>query len=394
MRLTPTALLVLVIFGGLMLVSALEATHAFIGHHFGYVPRRTFTTASGDLLGWQDLFVRQLASWWLFGAMALGVIWFTRRHPVEPDRLARTVLPHIILSLAFPLTFVLLSTLVRYHVFISAEATMPFQQVLLNRLALYYATFLLYYWAIVGVCSAFRYYALYRERAISQARLDRELSESRMRALQAQLKPHMLFNTLNAISGYAVQRDHAAVVRMVTRLSEVLRHVLRHHPARSISLGEELDTVQSYLDLQAMRLGPRLSVGYEIDSQTLSAQVPPLLVQPIVENAVHHGIGSLSAAGRIAVKVRENDGHVVIEVSDNGPGFGGGNGVGTGIGMSATRQRLHLFYGGAARMDVVSPVDGGACVRIVIPRLHSADTRPGGPRPSHPVPRLGSDGSR
>jgi two-component system, LytTR family, sensor kinase len=359
---------VLAVFAAFTVVAALEATSAYLGHRYGYVSRVSLTSTRGDTLAWSDLFLRQATSWWIFSVFALLAVRFTQLVPIQRDRLLRTLLPHVAVAIVFALGVVLTTTIVRYYVFLRPDTAQTFTRILLNRISLYFATDLVYYWAIVGVYS---YYGLYRARVLQQARLDRDLSEAQLRSLQAQLHPHFLFNTMNAICGYALENKHDKVIGMLTRLSDMLRAMLRHRPTLTIPLSEELHLLRTYIELQQMRLGQRVQVSIAADGDVMDAAVPPLVLQPIVENAIHHGIARV-ADGVVEISATCRDGIVRLEVADNGPGFNGSPASGSGLGMPATSKRLRLIYGTHARLDTGTRKGGGARVTIWLPYIPSS----------------------
>jgi two-component system, LytTR family, sensor kinase len=399
-RVPSRAAVLLAAFGAAALVALLEATQAWLGHRHGYVPGAAFTAVRGSTMSWFDLFERQLASWWIFTCLALLVGLFTQLLPVRPERWLRTLAPHVVGSLVFAVLLTWATTMYRYYIFLRGDSTATFLQILANRASLYFAINWLYYWAIVAVTSAFMYYAMYRQRALNVARLDLELSEAQLRSLQAQMQPHFLFNTMNAICGYALERRHDEVISMLTRLSDLLRSLFRHPPHRAIPLSEELVMLNTYIELQRMRLGERLVVNVRVDDAALGAAVPPLLLQPIVENAIQHGIRG-AMLGVVDIEVTRNGTMVEVEVRDNGSGFrdvggvppaaprefgpgsgrasghngqqNGNGGVpagssdGHGVGMANTAERLHLMYGPRGRLVRLSGRQSGATVRVLFP---------------------------
>lgn len=196
-----------------------------------------------------------------------------------------------------------------------------------------------------------------------------ELHRLEARHLRSQLNPHFLFNTLNAISelGY---RDPGAADRTVTQLSNLLRISLDTGSRHEIALKDELEILKRYLDIQQTLLQNRLKIEFDIAPDTLNARVPSMILQPLAENAVTHGITTTTAVGRIVVSARRDAETLVLGVSDNGPGVEPGR-VAERVGLGNTRTRLAHLYGDAQRFDLANAAGGGATARLRIP-FHEA----------------------
>ena len=228
------------------------------------------------------------------------------------------------------------------------------------------------YWVIVAVAHAFVYHrqALERDRRALQA--ESRLVEARLAALQAQINPHFLFNTLNAVVHY-VRADPDAAEEMLTTLSELLRSVLACANQREVLLEQELAFVDHYLAIQRIRFADRLSVQKEIAPEALSATVPTLLLQPLVENAVIHGVAPERTPGTVFVRARVADGRLHLEVADTGKGTAQALPPGTTlqfterIGLSNTRARLSALYADDFHLRIAPAPEGGVCVGIDIP---------------------------
>jgi len=235
-------------------------------------------------------------------------------------------------------------------------------------LSSYFHEDVLTYAAIVSVWYALDYYQQFRERERQAAELEKHLAKARLQALKMQLQPHFLFNTLNGIAALNYD-DPRAANRMLARLSELLRITLEADDAPEVSLRQELDFNRRYLELEQIRLGDRLTVTLEIAPETLDAGVPNLLLQPLVENAIRHGIAPYSARGEISIHAHRNNGTLHLRVADNGPGPTGDKGAasGTGVGLKNTSARLRQLYGDAQRLELKTAEQGGWIVEITIP---------------------------
>jgi len=197
---------------------------------------------------------------------------------------------------------------------------------------------------------------------------DREklLAQAQVQALKAQLNPHFLYNTLNAVSEFAY-KDAATAERLITMLSDLLRLSFAGGDAAKVPLADELAFVRRYLDIQQLLLEDRLQVRYAFDPATLDAQVPNFILQPLVENAVVHGISRRAANGRIEVGGRVADGRLSLWISDDGPGLAGASPRRHGIGLSHTRARLTQLYGSEQCLEIESPAGGGFHARLCLP---------------------------
>jgi two-component system LytT family sensor kinase len=232
----------------------------------------------------------------------------------------------------------------------------------------------LYYWLILGVQAAFIYQRMYREQRVASAELEGRLTEARLEALRLQLHPHFLFNTLNAISAY-VDADPERARRMIARLGELLRRTLNGGTAAELPLSQELDLLAPYLEIQRIRFGDRLSIELHVPDGVADALIPTLMLQPLVENAVEHGVSRTLDGARVRLIAEQKGERLRLEITDNGPGPTGGS---EGVGLANTRARLEALYGGAHRFDL-SPLDtGGTVVMIELPFKSAA------PPPIHP----------
>ena len=222
------------------------------------------------------------------------------------------------------------------------------------------------YGAIVGVATAADAQRALRQRELRSAQLEGELTSAQLRALKMQLHPHFLFNTLHAIT-VLINEDAAAARRMVTQLGDLLRLTLSRAATTEISLASELELVRLYLEIERTRFQDRLAVRYDIDPDALDARVPDLILQPLVENAVRHGVSPRAGAGEIVVRAARDNGSLVLEVRDNGAGIARSAASGQGIGLTTTRSRLTHLYGTQHALELGDGPDGGCIARIRIP---------------------------
>ena len=226
---------------------------------------------------------------------------------------------------------------------------------------------LMTYLFLVGLAHALAYRGESESRALDQARLETRLMEAQLQALQRQLHPHFLFNTLNTISGLMRSNINAAD-QMIDRLGDLLRMTLHTSGTQEVALKRELDVLRKYLEIEQTRFDSRLRVTMDIDPETLDAQLPNLLLQPLVENAVRHGIAPHLRPGWIAIHATREDSNLKIEISDSGAGLPPDRlmALNRGVGLDNTRARLDHLYPSAHEFSF-SNLDDGFRVTVKIP---------------------------
>ena len=240
----------------------------------------------------------------------------------------------------------------------------------------------LYYWLILGIQAAFIYQRMYREERIAAAQLEGRLTEARLEALRLQLHPHFLFNTLNAISAF-VEADPGRARRMIARLGELLRRTLSGGAAAELPLSRELDLLAPYLEIQRIRFGDRLSIEIDVPDGAGDALIPALMLQPLVENAVEHGVKHTAEAAQVRLSAKRLEDRLRVEIADNGPGPSSGA---EGVGLANTRARLAGLYGDAHRLELRPLETGGTVVTIELPfrSVPATETSPPSRLPAFP----------
>jgi signal transduction histidine kinase len=219
--------------------------------------------------------------------------------------------------------------------------------------------------AILAAALARDYFLRYQARQVETEHLRGQLAEARLSALRAQLNPHFLFNTLNAVSSL-VESDPRGVRRMISRLGDLLRHTLEETTEGEITLDRELELLRRYLDIMEVRFQGALDVQIRSDRSVAAALVPNMVLQPLVENAFKHGLSGMSSGARVEINARREGEELVLEVRDNGIGLGD---IGDGIGIQNTRDRLHALYGDQYRISLRNREDGvtGAVAEVALP---------------------------
>lgn len=227
------------------------------------------------------------------------------------------------------------------------------------------------YWAIIGLQHAVDYYRQARAREVRSARLETRLIESQLQALQQQLHPHFLFNTLHAISTL-VHRDPEKADLMIERLSDLLRITLRKVGVQEVELAEELEYVRAYLDIEQIHFGSRLRIEYRIDAAALDVLVPTLILQPLVENAIRHGLEPMVRPGTLTIEADADGDTIWLRVRDDGAGFPKNWQRRDGVGLANTRSRLDRLYGEQAALTIRDNPGGGVLVDVYIPLRRNA----------------------
>jgi two-component system, LytTR family, sensor kinase len=307
---------------------------------------------------------------WLFWAGGtFVVVWLARRFPVERATLARSIAAHCAFGIALGVMMLGLEFIVGHALALlwpAAPRANPFLGFIVYKFHVYF----LIYWMILGATRAFDFHTKYRETELRASQLDAQLAQAQLQALKTQLQPHFLFNTHHAIISLMLKQDTAAAIKMLTRLSDLLRLTLRQPDQQVSSLRDELDALDLYLGIQRERYGDRLRVQKDIDPAALVAEVPWLLLQPLVENALKHGIDPVSAGGTLRLRASIEGDRLVLNVSDDGAGFRAScdPDAGNGIGLRNTRARLARLYGADHTLELRNLQPGGAEVRISLPR--------------------------
>lgn len=311
----------------------------------------------------------QLFSGYLWFAISPLILWLGRRFPFEAKTWKTAVPIHLVASFVIAVlqlaiaAYVLpkLGYLRRYE---SASYLEIFQIFLIVNLHFSVAI----YWGVVGMQQGFKYYRKNRERELRTSQLEARLATTRLQVLKMQLHPHFLFNTLNTISEL-IYRDPESAERMISDLSDLLRMSFENLEVQEIPLKQELEFLEKYLEIELTRFHDRLQVEMQIEPETLDASVPNMILQPLVENAIKHGIAPRATGGQIDIGAVKQNGHLSLTVRDNGVGVPNveGQELIEGVGLSNTRRRLKHLYGDQHSFTLNNGGDSGLSVSLVIP---------------------------
>jgi signal transduction histidine kinase len=345
-----------VMLGAWTLVAVIDTTQA------GFYLR-----AQEPHLGWTDAVERVVPVWAIWALLTPVVFGAAARFPLDRGRLRRVLPVHLAVALGIVLAGALAATAVAMALGWPAGEGHGWGTMLQRYLARRLHVNLLIYAALVGAHHALVYHRRLREREAAAAELRTRLAEAQLQSLRTQLQPHFLFNTLNAVSVLALKGDTQSVVRMVSRLSDLLRLTLDGAPGQEVSLRQELAVLERYVDIERVRFPDRLEVRVDADPETHDALVPSLLLQPLVENAIRHGIAQTVGAGRVHVRAERREGRLWMEVRDTGPGFPPAGAQREGIGLANVRARLACLYGEEGRFTLENAPEGGALVTVEVP---------------------------
>jgi signal transduction histidine kinase len=222
------------------------------------------------------------------------------------------------------------------------------------------------YWLIAAAYHVTAYHQEVRAREVAAARLQANLAEAKLENLQGKLQPHFLFNTLNSVLAL-IREDPRAAEQMVENLGELLRASLSMASSREITLGQELALLEKYTAIERVRFQERLRVELEVPESVRLAHVPQLLLQPLVENAIRHGLAAHEDAGLVRITAQRRNGRLQIQVMDDGVGRGEGGAAGLGIGLGTTRERLRHLYGDQQRLAIEPANPRGTIVTVELP---------------------------
>lgn len=223
------------------------------------------------------------------------------------------------------------------------------------------------YLCMAGLAHAVQYFTEARDRELQLARMAEQLAGARFAALEAQVNPHFLFNTLNTIAVRARDGDNAGTVRMVEQLSDMLRRTLSRHRATEVPLEEELDLVRQYLAIEEARFADRLVPGFDIPDDIPRAAVPSFAIQHLAENAIRHGISRRTGAGRLTISARRESASLIVTVTDDGVGVGRAATAPEGRGIANTRERLRALHGDHGSLTVETASAGGTVATLRVP---------------------------
>ena len=333
------------------------------------------------LNGWDRPSLREIlfsgGDWLVYGLLTPIIFWASQRWPVARPHFTSRAWLHIGFALLFCVCWALAGKILQAglaYFLAPGEFARQFgsgnnRQIIIDLVSWIFTTLpfgVIVYMCIAGMAHALQFFIEANDRKVQVAQLNEQLAGARFAALQAQVNPHFLFNTLNTIVVRARDGDNAGTVQMVEQLSEMLRRTLTRHRAGEVTLEEELDLVRQYVGIEQARFSDRLAPSFDIAADTLGAAVPSFALQHLVENAIRHGIAKRSEAGVLRIVSRRIGDDLTVVIEDDGPGIPAGADA-AGRGLDTTRERLRLLYGGRASLIVERMATGGTRATLKIP---------------------------
>ena len=313
-----------------------------------------------------------ILQWLAWAPLTPVMIWLARRYSLIEGRWKSSLLVHVaaflLISVAHSAAATIVTLIIRPFDNMGSSPR-AFWPRFLGHTQGSFGSDLLIYGGVVGIWYALDYYRKYREREVVATRLEAQLAQAQLDSLRMQLHPHFLFNTLNSIVGLVRDNKNTAAVSMLVGLSDLLRHTLEHSARQEVELREELNFIKLYLSIQEMRFSDRLQIELDIDPATTKALIPNLILQPLTENALRHGIARRADSGLVGISSAVQDSHLRLTVYDDGAGLPNDWQLkgSAGIGLANTAARLQQLYDDNHQFDIRNRDEGGVEAVILIP---------------------------
>ena len=347
-------------------IAIVVAFWTFLGS-YSAVQARIAITLSGKSYSWGSSFFSELTYAYIACILTPAVVALARRFPIERTHGIRNLCIHLAIMPVF-------SAIVKftYDVIVRPPGSYLRQGFTFTKMIwslVNYSDFgAILYGLTVALYYTLEYYQRYQKESVRAAQLQTQLAQAQVQTLKMQLHPHFLFNALNSISAL-VQEDPESAENMIARLSDLLRRALDQSGMQEIPLREELDFLNLYLEIEQIRFEERLKVEYDIEPAALDALVPNMILQPLVENAIRHGIANRTENGLICISAKRRANDLLLRVEDNGSGMPARAvlSLKEGVGLTSTRGRLERLYGNGQRLQLEAPSAGGLVARIVLP---------------------------
>jgi len=329
---------------------------------------------------------KKILFYWIFlrchvwALLSPAVVYLARRYPLKSIKEARIFCAHSAASVLFALVHIAIYLPLFWLLTLPDSDTsvylQDFRLVFLHAFMSAFPLGILVYWTILGITTAVLFSGRYQQEGARASQLEEKLAQAQLSALRMQLQPHFLFNTLHSLSDLVLE-DPSDATRMIARLGDFLRMTLDGSGTQLVPLKRELDFLSCYLEIEQVRFHDRLRVQIDVDPKLGSVLVPNLILQPLVENAIHHGIARRIGPGRIDIRAEVVEGLLEIEIADDGPGLEASSNVErSGIGLGNVRDRLSCVYGEAGRLALTNGVKGGLAAKLILPMLKTEPAKP------------------
>jgi two-component system, LytTR family, sensor kinase len=342
-----------------VLFSLLNATQIVVGMH-----------AVGMHHDWGRLFTVVFLSWLVWALATPSILWLGKRFPPSRWRPLSTWAVHIGYCVLIAAAYAAWGAFLQKVLppWGTDYSDNPFSHVWLNAFYGEFHIFFVLYGAILAIDYMLESRQRLAAREAEAARLQAQLSRAQLEALRRQLEPHFLFNALNAIAGLVREKRDDDAVSMIAGLSDLLRRVLDSSDSQEVSLGQEMEFLNKYLEIQKMRFADRLQLKVDVPKELFTARLPSLILQPLVENAIQHGIGKRVSGGHIRIAAARMNGSLVMKVYNDGPELPAGfDERRSGVGLSNARARLQSLYGEACDLEIRNRPEGGVETTLSLP---------------------------
>jgi two-component system, LytTR family, sensor kinase len=332
----------------------------------GYFSSVVFRPATSNpaAVGWPQQLVFALGTAWIWALLTPLVLWLTRGASLINGARHRSLILYLLVGSGFFLA----SGVLEWGLGVATGMSTR-DQLWTTLVSECVETRLLAFLAIVALSWSARYFALYRTRHLHASDLEARLAKTHLQMLKMQLQPHFLFNTLNAIAEL-VHTDPEAADQMITRLGRLLRLSLDHAGHQVVPLRQEADFLRVYIEIEQVRFQDRLQIVWDLAFETLDAAVPTLLLQPVLENAIRHGVTPMAGPGRIVIASRREADDLILEISDNGRGLPDADAFREGVGLRNIRERVDQLYGRRAHVSLIPVLGGGTLATLRFPFSH------------------------
>jgi len=346
----------LIIFGSWTLAGILYTTQSYY-----------YRTNIGENVIWLELFIKELPLFYIWAIFTPFLIWLCSTFRIDKIKWLKNSLLHFCFAILLGFTVRGLYNITLYYIEQPITQPLNWDRIFIYTIAQFDYDILIYF-VVILIIHAINYYQILQEEKLKSAKLKSALLSSQLETLKIQLQPHFLFNTLNTIS-VLVKEDVSKAGETIELLGDLLRNTLRKTNTQFHSVKDELDFIKDYLKIEEIRFGERLKVTYNTDDKARSAKIPSLLLLPLVENAIKHGISKKKNSGILIISIEVNNNRVEIIIEDDGPGIGNDplNSKNLGIGLNITIKRLESIYNSFYQLSLVKSNPTGAIVTLSYP---------------------------
>ena len=308
------------------------------------------------------------SGWLIWVFLTPLILYLAQKYPIEKHEIRQGILWHLLLGLLVCLLQFVLEAGFNYFAYIFIKNISPSPYWYVGLLSYKFHVYLFIYFFIAGVAHALSYYQKYQTSELATSQLENQLNQAQLQSLKMQLQPHFLFNAHHAIVALMLKNENEKAIQMLNNLSDLLRSSLKNQDVQLITLEQEMEFIRLFLDIHQIRFHHRLKIHYEIPDEIKEALIPNFILQPLVENAIKHGISPSSTAEKICIQAQKADNQLLITIKDDGKGLNE-KGLEEGIGLKNTRKRLRQLFENDFDFSLKNNEEGGAIARLLIPYI-------------------------